>query len=273
LPVNSLGPVIAVKIDNIVYARPQTGINSADIVYVLPVEGGLSRFMAIFSSHLPPVIGPVRSAREEDLQLLAQFGTPAFAYSGASPGLLPWIEGARIVDLYSNIAGGYYRDNQRIAPYNLYARSSTLRAEAARASIAHDIGFRFGPAPAGGQPTTTQSASYPSAGVSFTWQASTGRWLVSLDGQPATTTDSGQMWAATVVIQRTVVRKSRFIEWGELPPYAETVGYGSAIVLRGGQSYQARWLRPNPNGGTTFTTLAGQPMTFAPGPVWIVLVP
>ena len=65
-PVSSLGPVIAVKIDNIVYARPQTGLGAADIVYVIPVEGGLSRFMAIYSSHLPPVIGPVRSARQDD---------------------------------------------------------------------------------------------------------------------------------------------------------------------------------------------------------------
>ena len=67
-PVNKLNRVLAVKIDNIVNARPQTGINQADIVYVLPVEGGLSRFMAIFSSHFPPVVGPVRSAREDDIE-------------------------------------------------------------------------------------------------------------------------------------------------------------------------------------------------------------
>jgi hypothetical protein len=67
-PVKSLGPVLAVKIDNIMFARPQTGITSADIVYVLPVEGGLSRFLAIFSSHDPPVVGPVRSARQDDLR-------------------------------------------------------------------------------------------------------------------------------------------------------------------------------------------------------------
>jgi hypothetical protein len=78
-PVSRLGPVIAVKIDNIVNARPQTGLQDADIVYVLPVEGGLSRFLAVFSSRLPPVIGPVRSAREDDLELLRQFGKPAFA--------------------------------------------------------------------------------------------------------------------------------------------------------------------------------------------------
>src|SRR5215831_2268018 len=89
--VASLNRVLAVKIDNIVHARPQTGLDHADIVYVLPVEGGLSRFLAIFSSGYPPVVGPVRSAREDDLELLRQFGRPAFAYSGATATLLPYI--------------------------------------------------------------------------------------------------------------------------------------------------------------------------------------
>src|SRR5689334_24088321 len=117
-PVPSLNRVLAVKIDNIVNARPQTGLARADIVYVLPVEGGLRRLMAIFSSRYPPVVGPVRSAREDDLQLLRQFGRPAFAYSGATPRLLPYIHRtARIVNLYAGTSSGYYRDLSRVAPY------------------------------------------------------------------------------------------------------------------------------------------------------------
>ena len=84
-PISAPGPVLAVKIDNLAAARPQTGLTAADIVYILPVEGGLSRILAVFSSHFPPVIGPVRSAREDDLELLAQFGRPAFAYSRPGP--------------------------------------------------------------------------------------------------------------------------------------------------------------------------------------------
>jgi hypothetical protein len=74
-----------------------------------------------------------------------------------------------------------------------------------------------------------------------------------------------------VVIQSTVVRKSRFIEWGALPPYAESIGSGRALVLRNGRAYQARWSRPTADGGTTFTTASGRPMAFSPGPVWVVL--
>ena len=271
-PVAALGPVLAVKIDNIVYARPQTGLGAADIVYVLPVEGGLTRFLAVFSAHVPPVVGPVRSAREDDIELLAQFGRPAFAYSGAQPHLLPVVEHASIVDLYSGIVAGYYRDSHRIAPYNLYARTSTLLAEAKGASTAHDIGFRFGAAPEGGTAVTAKSVSYAAASFTFTWSASKGRWLVSMDGRPAQTTDSGQLSAATVVVQHTVVRTSPYVEWGALPPYAESTGSGTALVLRDGKSYQATWSRPTAAGGTTYTTAAGQPMTFAPGPVWVLLV-
>ncbi len=270
--VPSLNRVLAVKIDNIGYARPQTGLARADLVYVLPVEGGLSRFLAIFSASYPPVIGPVRSAREDDLELLRQFGRPAFAYSGATATLLPYIHRtARIVDLYDGIASGYYRDASRIAPYNLYARTRQLLRQAPRASAARDIGFRFGPPPAGGKPTRSASVSYPAASFRFTWSAAKDRWLVSMDGRPAVTTDGGRLGPATVVIQYTTVRTSRFLEYGKPPPYAESTGSGTALVLRDGKAWTAHWSRPQASGGTTFTTAGGQPMTFAPGQVWIVL--
>jgi hypothetical protein len=275
-PVASPGPVLAVKIDNIVQARPQTGLNAADIVYVLPVEGGLSRFLAVYSSHLPPVIGSVRSAREDDLEVLRQFGTPAFAYSGATPHLLPFVHRARIVDLYAGLpksAGAYFRDNSRVAPYNLYARPKTLLADARGASTASDIGFRFGPVPASaqGKPTTSFNAGYSAAAFTFSWSARQRRWLVSMDASPAKDTTGGQLGAPTIVIQYTTVRTSRFLEYGSPPPYAQSVGRGTAVVLRDGNAYTVNWSRPNANAGTTFTTHAGQPMTFAKGQVWVLL--
>ena len=271
-PIRSRDHVLAVKIDNIVYARPQTGLTEADIIYVLPVEGGLTRFLAIFSSHFPPVIGPVRSARRDDLELLGQFGRPAFAFSGAQNNLLPIVERARIVNLYAGVAGGYFRNYNRIAPYNLFAITRVLLREARRGSSrAHCIGFRFGPAPAGGRRTRSVSVSYPAASYKFTWSAQRKRWLVSIDGTSAATTEGPQLSAATVVIQHTIVRTSVYKEQGRRPPYAETTGRGWALVLRNGRAYTVRWSRPKFNGGTTFT-YAGKPFTFARGQVWIVLV-
>jgi Protein of unknown function (DUF3048) N-terminal domain/Protein of unknown function (DUF3048) C-terminal domain len=273
-PVPALGPVLAVKIDNIKEARPSTGLRSADIVYVLPVEGGLSRLMAVFSSRFPPVIGPVRSAREDDLELLRQFGRPAFAYSGATPHLLPFVHRAPIVDLYAGLAGvasGYFRNPKRVAPHNLYARPATLLAGAPGASKARDIGFRFGAQPAGGRPAASYPVSYPGASFTFRWSAPAGRWLVWMDGAPALATEGGQLGGATVIIQYTQITTSRFLEAGSRPPYAVSTGSGRAVVLRNGQEFTVRWSRPSADGGNTYTLPDGKRMLFAPGQVWVVL--
>lgn len=269
-PISALGPELIFKIDNVAQARPPTGLTKADIVYLLPVEGGLSRIFAVFSSHFPPVVGPVRSAREDDIELLRQFGRPAFAFSGAQPRLLPVVEHSRIVNLYAGVVGGYFRSTSRIAPYNLYARTRQLLAEAPNASKARDIGFRFGPAPAGGTPTSSFSLSYPSAAFQFRWSAAQHRWLVWMDGRAATATEGGQLGGPTVVIQYVKVSTSGFLERGSRPPYVETVGSGSAIVLRDGRAYHVHWSRPVADGGTTFTLPDGRRMPFATGQVWVV---
>ena len=268
-PVKALGRVIAVKIDNIAAARPPDNLTSADIVYLLPVEGGLSRIVAVYSSRIPAVIGPVRSARQDDLVLLRQFGRPGFAYSGATPHLLPFIARARVVNLYDTPA--YFRDGNRVAPHNLYADGRVLRAEAHRASTARDIGFRFGPPPPGGRPAASVSVSYPAAAFSFRWWARTRRWLVWMDGTQATDAAGGHLGAATVIIQDTVVRTSRFLEYGVPPPYAQSTGSGTAVVLRDGRAWRVHWSRPGPDSGTTYTLPSGARMTFAPGQVWVVL--
>jgi hypothetical protein len=270
-PVPGRRPVLAVKIDNIVFARPQTGLTKADIVYLLPVEGGLSRILAVFSARFPAVIGPVRSAREEDLQLLQQFGRPAFAWSGAQPRLVPVVRHAHVVSLYAGTRGGYFRSASRIAPYNLYASTRRLLAEAHGASRACDIGFRFGPEPGGGRPTRSVSVSYPAASFTFRWSGAQRRWLVWMDGRPALSTEDGQLGGPTVVIQYVRVGRSGFFEHGSAPPYAQTVGSGRALVLRDGRSWRVRWSRAVASAGSTFTLPDGAVMPFARGQVWVFL--
>jgi hypothetical protein len=272
-PVKTLGRVLAVKIDNIVTARPQTGLQAADLVYVIPVEGGLSRFMAVYSSHIPPVIGPVRSARQSDLDILRQFGRPAFAWSGATPHLVPFVERAPLVDLYALKVGGYYRVGYRVAPENLYANPRTLLREAPNASKARDIGFRFGPLPAGGRVTQSMTVRYPATSFTFRWSARAGRWLVSMDGAPGEAAEGGQLGGKTVIIQYTRIATSRFEEYGGRPPDAISTGSGTAVILRNGRAFTVRWSRPNLNSGTTFTLPDGKRMLFAPGQVWIMYAP
>ncbi|MFP1625407.1 DUF3048 domain-containing protein [Streptomyces sp. 5K101] len=267
------GPVLAVKVDNVRPARPHTGLDAADLVYVEQVESGLSRILAVYASRLPPQVGPVRSARESDLELLRQFGRPALAYSGAQSALGPLIDAAPVVALpQGRVPDAYVRGSDRPAPHNLYLRPGKVLAGARGVSDASDIGLRFGAAPAGGRPAAEHTVRYPSASYAFTWSAAEKRWRVAMDGTAARTTDGKRLAPATVVVQYTEVRPSQFRDrGGNVSPYTETVGSGRALVLRDGRAHDARWQRESAAGDTVFTTAAGERLNFARGQVWILL--
>jgi hypothetical protein len=268
------GPVLAVKIDNTRSAKPQLGLRSADIVYVEQVEGGLSRIMAIFSSKLPSRVGPVRSARISDLHLLPQFGKPAFAYSGVQGKMKPYVAKAPLIDVSQDRSNtGYLRTGSHPAPYNLYGTPKQLLARAHGAAKAADIGFRFGPAPDGGRAVKSVTARYPAASFRFQWSAVDKRWLVTQDGRADNAAEGGRLGGQTIVIQKAHTTRSQFHDFlGNYTPLVQTVGKGKATVLRDGKAYDARWSRASEKDGTTFTTASGQPMTFAPGQVWVVLI-
>ncbi|MEV2256388.1 DUF3048 domain-containing protein [Streptomyces sp. NPDC050147] len=267
------GRVLAVKIDNVRPARPQTGLEAADVVYAEQVEAGLSRLMAVYASRLPPVIGPVRSARETDLELLRQFDDPALVFSGAQSKLLPLISAAPLRQLSPGKAPGdaYFRGGGKAAPHNLFVRPKALDADPGGAGL-ESTGFSFGPRPEGGTPERERTVRFPAARFTFTWSAGQERWLVSMDGERARTADGKTLAASTVVVQYVKVRESRFHDRsGNNTPFTETVGSGKARVLRDGRAYEARWERPSPQEGTEFTTADdGGPLPFAKGQVWVV---
>lgn len=267
--------VLAVKVDNSGPARPHTGLDRADLVYVEQVESGMSRLLAVFASDIPRSVGPIRSARESDLELLRQFGQPALAYSGAQSKLRPELERAPLTPLPpGELDGGYRRGGDRPAPHNLYLDPERALREAPEASEPSDIGFRFGSAPEGGRKLARHSVNYPSSSFTFDWSAERERWQISMDGTPARTDDGKRLDAATVVVQYVKVRSSEYQDSsGNVSPYTETVGSGKAEVLRGGKKHRADWSRPSAGGGTTFTDEAGERINFARGPVWVVLAP
>ncbi|MER5528461.1 DUF3048 domain-containing protein [Streptomyces sp. NPDC002677] len=265
------GSVLAVKIDNVAAGRPQTGLDSADVVYAEQVEGGLSRLMAVYATKLPEAVGPVRSARESDLELLREFDRPTLAFSGAQRKLLPLIDRAPLRPESPDAASdAYYRGSDKPAPHNLYVRPAKLMA-GAPGKAALTTGFRYGPAPAGGTVTATRTVRYPAARFTFTWSAGEKRWLVSMDGTPARTTAGKRVAAATVVVQHVRIRTSRYHDvLGNYTPFTETVGSGNAEVLRDGRSFGATWTRQEAGDGTTFTGADGSPVDFADGQVWVV---
>ncbi|MGW0705411.1 DUF3048 domain-containing protein [Streptomyces sp. NPDC002643] len=265
------GSVLAVKIDNVGAARPQTGLDAADIVYAEQVEGGLSRLMAVYATRFPEEIGPVRSARESDLELLRQFDEPTLAFSGAQSKLLPLIDRASLhPETPEDAADAYFRDADRPAPHNLFLRPDRL-IDSPPGKAALTTGFRYGEAPDGGTPKNSLTVRYPAARFTFTWSEDRDRWLVSMDGTPTVTTDDERVAPATVVVQHVTIRDSLFHDFlGNTTPYTETVGSGQAEVLRDGRSYEANWQRDTATEGTTFTTTDGKPLNFAKGQVWVV---
>lgn len=273
VPAQSPGPVFAVKIDNVAEARPQTGLGSADVVYVEPVEGGLTRLLAVYFGARPDVLGPVRSARATDIGVLGQYGRPVLAYSGAAPEILPALRSAPLVNASpAEAPGAYFRDDGKPAPHNLFVRPAKLPGGTPAPAGATPS---FGATPAAGTTVTTYQVRYPAASYDFRWSPDSRRWSVFADGAPLATTEAGPLGAATVVEQRVDVRLGEPGESGAVAnsPVAQTVGSGEATILRDGQRFAATWTRPDQASPTRFLTTTGDPLPLAQGPVWILLTP
>lgn len=269
-------PVLAVKIDNTRPAHPQVGLGNADIVYVEQVEGELTRLLAVFSSSLPAVIGPTRSARESDLDLLREYGRVNFAFSGANQGVLRLVHAAPVHEISPDtVPNAFFRDPGRRSPYNLFLRPQ--RAMAARASAtAGDIGLRFAAAvPTTGTVTHGFSVRYgPATRIALRYDPTHRTWPVSMDGRSARLPNGTQLAPANVLVQYVRVRASHFHDvLGNVTPFTQTTGTGTAVVFRDGRAISGHWSRPKFDGGTRFTDARGADIPLRPGQSWILLVP
>lgn len=275
LPGGAGQPVVMVKIDNVGPARPHTNISKADLVYVEQVEGGLTRIAALYNSNFPSKVGPVRSARISDLEILEQFDRPGFAYSGANKALLPKIAKKPLVRFGPSLNGAKYsRDSSRRIPHNLMLNlSATVKAGKSKLGAAKDIGFIFSEtAPAGGKATSTFKASWPASSVSGKWNGS--GWAIALDNKAQKDRATGNaVVAQTVVVQLVTQTVSGYGDkFGGKTPLVKTVGAGKAFILRDGQRFDGEWSRPAAGSGTTYT-FSGAQIPFDIGQVWVLLVP
>jgi hypothetical protein len=261
-------PVLAVKIDNHKDARPQTALEDADIVGVEKVEGGLGRLFAIYSSHYPKSLGPVRSAREYNVEQMRMFQRPALAYSGAREAVVDLIKKSPLYGVsHDDYPNDYERGGDNEPPHNLYGHPDKLLKDAPHASKASDIGFRFGDeTPGGGKPNKEVSVDYGSSETTFNWSAKEERWLASFDGKPATSTGGKRLGGKTVIVQKTDMPPDSSGE----TPYIKTVGSGEATVLRDGKAFKTKWERKSATGDTTYTLSNGKRMPFDRGQVWLV---
>lgn len=271
--------ILVVKIDDTNAAHPQIGIEDADLVYVEQVEGGLTRLAAIYTSKLPPLIGPIRSARISDIELLAQFGRVGFAYSGAQSKMRPVIAEANLENLSAerNPPSIYGKDPNRIGPVDMILKPDLLlerananpkiRIETATASV-----FAFGDAPKGETNTAIAKIKWPNAKYELRWDSANEKWLIYFNEKPNMAANGEHLYADTAIIQIVSITPSIYGDkFGEITPFSKTTGSGKAVMLRDGFSYQISWQRNLETDVTTWKSEDGGVANFKPGRTWIFL--
>lgn len=265
-------PALVVKIDNVPRARPQAGINDADVVYVELVEGGVTRYAAVFHSENVGTVGPVRSMRTTDINLLRPLNQPLFANSGGNARTTTAINNSPLVNIgHATGAGGaYYRNNSRPAPHNLYSSTDALRRAGGTSGGAPPELFTIR-RPGTELPNVTSDAEavtvqYRNTTVSYTWNGS--GWARSQDGRSTVDTAGTRTAPETVIVQ--------FTPYGVSPadrnsPEADTVGNGKAWIFTEGKLIRGSWSKPRAGDVTLYRDSEGNEVQLLPGRVWVEL--
>lgn len=268
-----LRPALALKIDNAVEAMPQEGLNAADVVFEIKVEG-ISRLMAVFQSHDANEVGPTRSARYSDPNILALLGKPLFGWSGANDGVVASVSKSSWIvnvnwDRVKNT--DYYRRSGRPAPHNLYTRTATLFGYAQPGQPPARPLFTYASAA-----TPNTNLATPVGGMTLTvgdtpsqwvWDAASSAWLRWQYGRRDNDEAGGQVAATNVVILDT-----RY-GGGSVTPTALTTGSGRAVVLSGGAMIEGTWSRATVPDPYAIVGKDGQPIRITPGRTWVELTP
>ena len=269
---------LAIKIDNVVGAWPQAGLNQADIVVDTPVEGGLTRLFAVFQSQDAPLVGPVRSARPVDGDLLRLLGGGYFAYSGANAGEIGPVKANSnaVMISFDENNGLFLKRSDHAAPHNVFNTTPRLYSYFSQVKpglpAPHPYFSYSAAAPAGGTPTNGVTVHFPSATASWQWDGR--EYLRTQDGHPDVLMDGSQVSASDVVVMSVGLRDSGVRDsLRNVEPWPVVTGSGPCWVLRNGVRVQGTWSRPSLTSPMTLTDAAGRPITLQPGRAWVELAP
>jgi DUF3048 family protein len=275
-------PALVVKIDNAPKARPQAGLNVADVVVEEGVEGGVTRFATIFHSQDAPSVGPVRSARSTDVALVTPLNNPLFAYSGANAVFAKLLRSSPLVDVgVGRFPGQYHREKGRPSPYNLFSGTAGLFGADPKAGGAPVPLFAYRPAgdapPSSSEPAGRVQAQWRGriiTTVVLEWDPAAAGFARTVDGNPHVDADGRRIAPENVVLQMVRYRDTGLVDTSGAPvPEAELVGDGEVWVLTGGRMIRGRWSKPAPEAPTRYVDAAGVPLRLTPGRTWIELVP
>ncbi len=272
-------PALAVKVGNDPAARPQSGLHKADIVYEVQVEGGITRYIAVFQCNNASAIGPVRSLRWTDWHVIEPLGKPILAFAGAiNPDRYAVSQKPYLFDAdFFRYIHAYFRIQSRVAPENLYTSTKLLYALDPSSTPPPKI-FNFqAQVPQGGIPATNVYIPFSyAAHVNWTWNQQKQLWLRSYGTQPDMSNGGAQQSAANVVVQMVQTVPGPYVETGTnvYGVHSITVGTGPAMIFRNGKEYKGYWSRPSYADPTTFyTSNSGVKIPLTPGRTWVELVP
>ena len=271
-------PALAVKVENTPPARPQAGLDQADVVYEEEVEGGITRFLAIFNSAAPQTIGPVRSVRLQDPDIVWPIGG-IFAFSGGAADPLAAIKLAPVHVVDNNVAvangaGAMERDAPgqppRKSPHNLYGHGPQLFALGGTPVPPPPL-FQYAPpgadpAPgADGVPVVSMHVGFQHGyDVTYNWDASTNTWKRFQLGAPHLVVGDHQIAPANVVVQ--------FTQYSGVSN-AQTVGEGDVWIFSDGRLRKGRWVRPTREQPARYVDAIGRTLFLRPGQTWVELLP
>jgi hypothetical protein len=272
-------PSVACKIDNSEAARPQLGLNRTDIVFVEMVEGGLTRLVALWHSTQPTAVGPVRSIRPMDPDILSPFGG-IVCYSGGQAVFVNMMRNTNVFNASETTEqdkGTFSRSKDRYAPHNVIVDVDKLAA--AHPEIAAP-GVQFGFASEMANSTAALTGTsvsdikvyFPLALSQWAPNAEATRFLRTQDGEIHTdAADGSQISAANVVIMTVEIDRSYLDgRYGNVPR-SVMIGSGQAQVCSAGSCVAATWSKANQIAPITLTDAAGNPVLLAPGNTWVEL--
>jgi len=267
-------PAFVVKIDNAPQARPQWGINQADVVFEELVEGNITRFAAVFHSQDTENVGPVRSARTGDFELLSNLNRPIFGNSGGNPTVMELLKEVDMVLVGDTNVGraAYWRSSEKKAPHNLLTSTSKIYASSNEQGGTPPQMFKYRSASeelsSEARPVQGVKIDFGGHKIEYRWNTESKGWDRTQNGSLHVDHDGIQVAPENVIIQ--------FVRYGQSVAYAgspevKVIGSGNAWILTDGQLIAGKWSRPTSGALTQFRDLEGEIISLTAGRTWIAL--
>lgn len=272
-------PAVAIKVENAPAAWPLSGLEKAELVYEELVEGGVTRFMAIYHCTDAPKVGPVRSGRVVDPAIMKPY-TRILGDAGANAIVQRALDKAHIISIDEKQAGSAMRRVYRpglASEHTLYASTGALRRIGkARFDKPPPQGlFTYGSLGNKGRKTGSVTMSFGDiTQVVYRWSG--GKWRRFEDGAPFLAETGRQIAVDNVLIERHRINYSKgVVDVAGTPSteIADTTGSGAAFLLRDHRLLRGKWVRKSVKKPAKFTTLKGKEMVLRRGKTWIELVP